>query len=162
MNNSSLDCVVPTSEDVVWIDFAADPEKGGAATVGTWNQDLHPEDVNLEGRTVLEQGPDGSDNCTFQGSIVGWSGRVTGTAWYVDDPEFYGFDYIGFPSGSIDYYREQGKSGCNVTFSQDMYVACKTTLQKYATHTLSYSVDITYANSKKDSNNKQKPYVSVP
>lgn len=158
MIDSIIDCEIPTSETVAWIGFASDPQVGGDTTIGTWQQDLMPQDPIWDGRLVLEQGPPGTDGCWFQGSEVDWSGQVTGTAWFVDDPETYGLDYIGFPSGSISYYRKTYPSGCSVFFTQNMYVTCGSASQPYATHSISYPVQQTTVCSQKDTDNECKPY----
>lgn len=66
---------------------------------------------------------------------------VSGGAWLVDQGNHWGLDGVGFPSNSVDYYRQQPNVvPCQVALSQAMYIDSSAGPTHYTTNSLTYTI----------------------
>lgn len=128
-------CTRPTEETSTF--------DGWNDTIGKWKQTLLPTTTNFVGRTVTEQDPGGGgpDTCWFSGSIVPKATSISGGTWTVTTGNIWQTDFIGFPSASVTYYRNQGRDPCSVTIPQRMVIDCNGSILTYRTNTIGYVID---------------------
>ena len=117
----------------------------GDPTIYKWEQTLSPSATNFAGRTVTEQNPGGGgpDTCYFTGSSFAPFTAITGGTWTVGSGNHWGYDYVGWRSSAVTYYRAQGRAPCGTTFSQTMVINCSTAPLTYATNTLGCDINST-------------------
>jgi len=94
------------------------------STVGEWQQTIALKTVTYTGVTVQESNPGGGgpDTCWFAGSTYAPFTAITGGTWTVAAGNTWGFDYVGWFSGAVTYYRAQGRAPCGTTFPQQMQI----------------------------------------
>jgi hypothetical protein len=137
---------IPDTETFSFDDWVALPPFGNGATVGEWLQTLSlssDSSLNFGGRIVYESDPGGGeDNCHFPGSEVPEQAGISGGAWWAGTTSKWGDDKVGAPSKAVDYYRSQGRSGCQFIWPQEMYIHSDTVGPvKYTTNQLVITID---------------------
>ena len=139
-------CVVPTGETNAWVGWGA---AGNNTSVGRWNGNLTPANVNFNGRTVTERDPGGGgpDTCWFNGSNFAKFEAITGGTWAVGAANLWGEDNVGWFGTAVTYYRGQNRVPCGTTFPQRMVIDCPAGEQAYQTNTLGGSMTATQVSS---------------
>jgi len=96
---------------------------GNWATAGRWRQQLKPTGTNFSGCQVTEADPGGgTDGCWFSGSAISPQTGITGGTWTVGASNFWGDDFVGWGSGAVTYYRNQGRAPCSFSWPQSMRI----------------------------------------
>jgi hypothetical protein len=93
-------------------------------TDGEWQQTIQTPKIVYNGVTVQESNPGGGgpDTCWFSGSIYAPFTAITGGTWTVGAGNKWGFDYVGWFSPAVTYYRSKGRAPCGTTFPQQMQI----------------------------------------
>jgi hypothetical protein len=96
----------------------------GHPTAGEWQQTIQPTTIAYAGVTVQETNPGGGgpDTCWFAGSMYAPVTAITGGTWLVRAGNIWGFDYVGYGSGQVTYYRDKGRAPCGTTVPQQMQI----------------------------------------
>ena len=139
-------CTSPDGESTFPIDWdPLDP------TTYKWEQTLSATGVNFVGRTVTEQDPGGGgpDTCHFTNSAFDAYDKISGGTWTVITGNKWHYDSVGYHSGAVTYYRNQGRAPCSTTFQQSMVIDCSTGPIHYATNTLGAEINDTTVTSKR-------------
>jgi hypothetical protein len=115
--------VRPSSETTVFNSW-----DGATGGLGKWEQTLHPPaddptfDFSPESVREKDAGGGGPDTCWFSGSAFSPFTAITGGTWPVKTGNTWGFDYVGWFSTAVTYYRAQGRAPCGTTFPQQMTI----------------------------------------
>ena len=73
---------------------------------------------------------------------------VTGGSWEIDYYNAYrDYDYIGYGSDLISYYRDNGRTPCGTSFSQLMQILTTSGWQTFVTNSITASIDASTATS---------------
>jgi hypothetical protein len=143
---AEVQCQKPTGETSapdVW-------GEGVLATVHMWKQTLTGPG-NFTGREILEQEgnpPTISDSCFFEGSEIS-KYKISGLQATVTEGNQWKPDAVGFPTGAVTFYRNQGRAPCTATATQVMFITCQPTLSQYATGNLVVGITATQVSSKR-------------
>ncbi|HEX6944197.1 MAG TPA: hypothetical protein VF128_14815 [Gemmatimonadaceae bacterium] len=151
------ECYFPTDETTVGEGWdTADP------TMQKFMQTLIPDAAGrvYDGRTVMEQspGPGGPDTCHRPGDTYDAFEAITGGTWTVNSGNKWGYDYVGYHSWVVDYYRARGRAPCGTSFPQEMVINCGTTNVIYTSNTLRAGFDEVLVWSERDGVQQQRVY----
>jgi hypothetical protein len=144
-----VECTKPSSESTSGVGWdTLDP------TLYKYEQTLSATGVSLVGRTVTEQDPGGGgpDTCHFTNSAWDPFDRVNGDSWPVISGNKWRYDFVGYHSGAVSYYRNQGRAPCGTTFQQRMVIDCSTGPIQYIVNTLSAAITSTTVSSTRAGN----------
>jgi hypothetical protein len=139
-----VQCPKPNSETTVGIGWDTnDP------TLYKYEQTLSATGVSFVGRTVTEQDPGGGgpDTCHFTNAAWDAFDHVNGSSWTVISGNKWHYDFVGYHSGTVSYYRNQGRAPCGTTFQQRMVINCSSGPIQYALNTLSADISSTTVSS---------------
>ena len=118
----STGCSAPSTESSYFAGWGPDVY----ASAGQWAAALFggPQ-LYYSGRVVYEgTGAAGNDTCYFDGSPYAPFESVTGGAWPVNSANGFGYDYVGWLSSTVSYYRSVDRDPCGATVYQNMFIEC--------------------------------------
>jgi hypothetical protein len=144
-----VECTKPSSETTSGVGWDnLDP------TLYKYEQTLSASGVSFVGRTVTEQDPGGGgpDTCHFTNSAWDPFDKVNGSSWTVMSGNKWRYDFVGYHSGAVSYYRNQGRAPCGTTFQQRMVIDCSTGPLQYVVNTLSAAITSTTVSSTRAGN----------
>ena len=120
--------------------------QGWSNQISLFGSQLTPTTVVFSKIGVKEvDGGGGSDECWFSGSQYSKADTLSGGAWNIDtDNTWDGYDYIGWGSVHITYYRDQDRAPCSSFLDQEMAVIKSgIELYDYVDHTLEREIGVT-------------------
>ncbi len=132
-----VQCATPSGESTSGVGWdTLDP------TLHNYEQTLAPSGTSFVGRTVTEQDPGGGgpDTCHFTDAAWDPYDKVTGGTWTVITGNKWHNDSVGYHSGAVSYYRNNGRAPCGTTYQQKMVISCSSGPILYVTNTLSAEI----------------------